>query len=305
MWWQPDDPEVTKLMRAAHARVATELGVLVDPRAPEAWGKYKRSLGRPVSHNGRPEWLRVRCFPVKRVGVQWQGWDDKLIDLLWNGEVTATRLPMQVPRPQLLAISDYSDFDNHLQLWLAYRGELFEHANDPTVATSPVLNREVNLPMSWWSELRTAYDTIAAVPLATAAERVAMAQSSITEAISSQFAGQIDPIVPCWATAHGDFHWANITAPQLQILDWEFWGSAPAGFDAAILYLVTLHLPKTATCVHDTFADIIDTDIGVFAQVASAALFLHHIAVSRATEELYLALADRWRNHVHHLLGTV
>ena len=305
MWWQPEDPEVTKLMRAAHARIATELGVLVDLHAPEAWGKFKRSLGRPVLHNGQLEWLRVRCFPVGQVAGQWQRWDDELLNLIWNGEVTATRLPMEVPRPRLLAVSDYSEFENHLQLRLIYRGELFEHASDATVATSPVLNREVNLPMSWWSELRAVYDTIAAVPLATAEERVMIHQDQITEAISSHFADQIDPTVPRWVTAHGDFHWANLTAPRLQILDWEFWGAAPAGYDAAILYLVTLHLPKTAARVHDTFADILDSDVGVFAQVAFVARFLRNIGLTREPEEPYSVLADPWRNHAHHLLGTI
>jgi hypothetical protein len=38
--------------------------------------------------------------------------------------------------------------------------------------------------------------------------------------------------VTCWITAHSDLHWASVTAP-LRILDWEGWGRAPEGFDAA------------------------------------------------------------------------
>ncbi|MFI5800717.1 hypothetical protein [Streptomyces sp. NPDC051677] len=47
------------------------------------------------------------------------------------------------------------------------------------------------------------------------------------------------PAVSCWTTAHADVHWANLTSP-LRLLDWEAWGRAPEGFDAATLYAYSL-----------------------------------------------------------------
>ncbi len=40
-------------------------------------------------------------------------------------------------------------------------------------------------------------------------------------------------------------HWANLTEP-LCLLDWEGWGMAPEGFDAAALYAYALLQPDTA-----------------------------------------------------------
>ncbi len=45
-----------------------------------------------------------------------------------------------------------------------------------------------------------------------------------------------------FSTAHGDLHWANLTGPTLTLVDWEGWGSAPVGYDAANLCLRSLYV---------------------------------------------------------------
>ncbi|MGH3885275.1 MAG: hypothetical protein ACRDSZ_01695 [Pseudonocardiaceae bacterium] len=67
------------------------------------------------------------------------------------------------------------------------------------------------------------------------------------------------PTVTTWSTAHGDLQWANLTAPAPYLLDWEGWGIAPAGYDAATLYCYSLLAPNTARRVYETFTDILDT----------------------------------------------
>ncbi len=37
-----------------------------------------------------------------------------------------------------------------------------------------------------------------------------------------------------------------VTAPGLALLDWESFGTAPAGYDAATLYCLALKAPATA-----------------------------------------------------------
>jgi hypothetical protein len=59
-------------------------------------------------------------------------------------------------------------------------------------------------------------------------------------------APDLDTRVPAWGTAHGDLHWANLTGPQLTLLDRERWGRAPLGYDAAHLYISSLTEPSTA-----------------------------------------------------------
>lgn len=59
------------------------------------------------------------------------------------------------------------------------------------------------------------------------------------------------PAVTRFRTAHSDVHWANLMASPLRILDWEGWGRAPEGFDAATLYAYTLLQPNTAAHVRE------------------------------------------------------
>ena len=48
-----------------------------------------------------------------------------------------------------------------------------------------------------------------------------------------------------WQTVHGDFHWANLTRDPLQILDWEGWGAAPVGYDAASFSPTACRCPRS------------------------------------------------------------
>jgi hypothetical protein len=60
-----------------------------------------------------------------------------------------------------------------------------------------------------------------------------------------------------WTTAHGDFHYANLCGPDLYILDWEGWGTAPAGYDAATLHSHSLLIPTVAARIREQFADLL------------------------------------------------
>jgi len=45
---------------------------------------------------------------------------------------------------------------------------------------------------------------------------------------------------------HGDFGWHDLTSPDCVILDWEDWGMAPRGYDAAILWHTSFAIPALA-----------------------------------------------------------
>ncbi|MGW1503353.1 hypothetical protein ACWCQW_33215 [Streptomyces mirabilis] len=83
------------------------------------------------------------------------------------------------------------------------------------------------------------------------AERVAVRQQYMERAIPESV-GIPAPAVSCWTTAHADVHGANLTEP-LRLLDWEGWGRAPEGFDAATLYAYSLRQPDTVAHVRDAF----------------------------------------------------
>ncbi|MFF2101164.1 hypothetical protein [Streptomyces sp. NPDC058202] len=69
---------------------------------------------------------------------------------------------------------------------------------------------------------------------------------------SPEFVGIPAPPGGRCTAAHFDLHWANLTAP-LRILDWEEWGRAPEGFDAATLYAYSLLQVDVAARVRAAF----------------------------------------------------
>jgi hypothetical protein len=69
------------------------------------------------------------------------------------------------------------------------------------------------------------------------------------------------------ATAHADLHWGNLTAPQCNLLDWEDWGLAPGGLDAATLWGFSLGVPSLAERVEREFRADLDTRSGKLAKL--------------------------------------
>ncbi len=71
-------------------------------------------------------------------------------------------------------------------------------------------------------------------------------------------------------------HWANLTEP-LRLLDWEGWGMAPEGFDAATLYAHSLLQPDTAARVRTAFP-VLGSPAGLAAEAAVCAQLLQTVA---------------------------
>jgi hypothetical protein len=87
-----------------------------------------------------------------------------------------------------------------------------------------------------------------------------------------------------WSTAHGDLHWANLTAPQCWLLDWESWGTAPAGYDPALLHLVSLTQPDLARNFYRLHRHELDTPTGRIAQLAAVSKVLELVDRGRHPE---------------------
>ncbi|MGX1755384.1 hypothetical protein ACWIG5_00435 [Streptomyces lydicus] len=108
-----------------------------------------------------------------------------------------------------------------------------------------------------------------------------------------EFTG-VTPGEIAWATAHGDLHWANLTGPQLTLLDWEGWGAAPLGYDAAHLYLHSLPVPDVTERVRKEFAHVLDTPDGRIGELTACTEILQ--AAPRVP--FYAELADGVRLHL-------
>ncbi|MFG3013772.1 hypothetical protein ACGFZB_25685 [Streptomyces cinerochromogenes] len=199
----------------------------------EFWGWAGRTLEAPArTAAGTAAWLRLVAVP-----------EDKAFGKLWEGAWEAQHAlgSLDGHRPALIGLHDATEDGT------AYRAELSVRVDEPVLSTDPILQQDLDLPGQWWTDLAHPLHKLAATPT----DRIAVRTQYMQRAIP-QFLDIPAPEAPCWNTAHADLHWANLTTP-LRILDWEGWGAAPAGFDAAMLYAYTLRCLATAARVRETF----------------------------------------------------
>ncbi|MGW7544452.1 hypothetical protein ACWGKQ_25620 [Streptomyces sp. NPDC054770] len=244
-------------MRAHHARAAKALDVQVEP-GTEFWGWAGRTLGAPArTATGAPVWLRLVSAP-----------EDKASGKLWDGALDAQHAygDLDGHRPALLAVHDAVDDGT------AYRAELSVRVNQPVLSDDPILQHDLQLPDSWWNDLAGTLEKVAAVDT----DRVAVRQQYMERAIP-EFVGIPAPAVARWSTAHSDVHWANLIASPLRLLDWEGWGRAPEGFDAATLHAYTLLQPETAARVRTAFP-VLGSPAGLAAEATVCAQLLQTVA---------------------------
>ncbi|WP_225995106.1 aminoglycoside phosphotransferase family protein [Streptomyces arboris] len=245
-------PEATadrERMRRAHAGAAATLTVRAHGR--ETWGFKGRTLSRRA---GEGRWLRVVATPL-----------DKPRGITWDGTARAdTLLPRSVPRPRLHDVFEWTD-TTHL-----YRAELSEHVPRPALqAGGPVLTRELDLPDTWWADLRDALAVTATVPT----HRQAVRQQWIDRHFSRLLGIPTVPVTS-WTTGHGDLHFGNLLGPPLVIIDWEGFGRMPSGFDAGLLHAYSLTMPATADRIRAAIPDVFGTQEGHVGELVALAQLL-------------------------------
>ncbi|MGW6983868.1 hypothetical protein ACWGE1_31245 [Streptomyces sp. NPDC054932] len=71
-------------------------------------------------------------------------------------------------------------------------------------------------------------------------------QEQVTQTLGEVVPGIADTGIERWAPAHADLTWANVMGQEFSIIDWEDWGMAPRGLDAAALWGNALAVPALA-----------------------------------------------------------
>jgi hypothetical protein len=100
----------------------------------------------------------------------------------------------------------------------------------------------------WWETFDASLTALTTAPTTRVAtpDTEPITQLRLTAVIEDAFPGRIDTHIDEWTTAHADLNWANLTWPECYMLDWEDWGRAPRGLDAASLWINSLAVPSLA-----------------------------------------------------------
>ncbi|MEU8737607.1 hypothetical protein [Streptomyces halstedii] len=227
-------------MGAVLDRVERSLGTRLDR---ETMVRKRRSVG---ARTDRGTWVRIERRGLDRIEVQ--GGD---------GIASAEAL-RDIAKPAWLAGVGWRD-ETEPVVWRADETELLPGAP----VGSAVLTVDPQLPEEWWGALNASLGALAAQHTNRIAtpDTETLTQELVTGTILGVFPG-VDTTVVDWCPAHADFNWANVTAPVFSVFDWEDWGMAPCGLDAASLWGASLAVPALADRVRRERRDDLNTREG-------------------------------------------
>ncbi|MFE7464403.1 hypothetical protein ACFU6R_09890 [Streptomyces sp. NPDC057499] len=205
--------------------------------------RKRRSLG---ARTDRGTWVRVERRRFEKIGNQG-----------WNGTECAALLE-GVAMPRWWRGTAWRQRDEPV-MWRADETDLLPGA---PVGNS-VLVADPLLPEEWWEALNRSLGALSAQITSRVAtpDTVPITQGGVAEAVRRFLPVGIDTEVRQWQLAHADLNWANMTGPQFCLFDWEDWGLAPRGLDAASLWGNSLAVPALAERVrHERRHDLESRD---------------------------------------------
>jgi hypothetical protein len=249
---EQSDDTFREWMRGNLARAAVHFGLAVTGAPVYGWGLRSISV-RALAPTG-PCWLRVLSEKAR-----WATGD------YWTGNTDANSIP-DVPKPYVSGSHEWGAPEADRRV----RAEVMTLLPGQPCSPTEMLTRPLDLPETWWAELRRTLDVTSKTPTTRYEQRAHGVSSSADQELGIEV-----PITEI-ETVHGDLHWANLLTPQFGLLDWEFWGCGPAGMDAASLYCNSLLVPDVAAKVREVFADRLGTPSGHAALLHTAAGVLRH-----------------------------
>lgn len=238
------------------SRIEQIFDIKVDRSRPIKFGHCGKSAGMPATSpsGGEGTWLRITFRESNAINER-----------TWTGEDCASVF-LDIAKPRLLRSYTWGTSASQL----VWRADEFTLAPAEAISKTGEIVVSPNLKDEWWNALE---DSLTALSRHKTM-RIAVRQDLINRRITELAGSSINPQVDEWRTSHADLHWANITAPQLAILDWEGWGTAPRGIDAATLWVCSLLVSPIAERVCMQFANDLATRSGCIAKLFMCAELL-------------------------------
>lgn len=188
----------------------------------------RRTVG---TRTDRGTWVRIEARgPDRDTG---QGWG-----------LEAARIAHGVPAPRWF--TGISWFDENRRV--SWRADEIEYVGERPIGSAAAAE---DLPDSWWQALATAMDRLAACRTTRRAtpDCEPITRERVQGALTKVFPDLPSLGMDEWSPAHADLVWSNLTGPNLRILDFEDFGLAPRGLDAASLWAGSLAAPTLAARV--------------------------------------------------------
>ncbi|MBS2548543.1 hypothetical protein KGQ19_16875 [Catenulispora sp. NL8] len=232
-------------------RVEQMLDVRLDPASVV---RKRRTIGAATATGS---WVRIELRGSERMAgpVAGQGWGFEAAQALTG-----------VARPQWFRGASWRGEPLRPgTVWRVDEVELIRGA-EPIRTKAEWLEEADALPPRWWDDLATSLEALAA------ADTSRLATPDCQPITTARVEAEIRRVFPVledlhperwqWMTAHADLGWSNVTGPQLWITDWEDWGRAPRGLDAANLWANSLGSASVAAKVEHRFRSDLESETG-------------------------------------------
>lgn len=210
-------------------------------------GHFSKCNGTAGFRTGEATWVRLSWRRTEEIDAH-----------AWTGLEAAAAIE-GVPRPEWSAAAIWTD----QALGVVWRADEMTLVEDGALSATGDITTDPGLPEQWWTDLRTALANLAEH----STDRVSMGQAHLTRRIHEVYGTDIDTTITEWACAHGDLGYANLCGPDLSIIDWESWGMAPVGWDAACLWSASLTVPTLANRVEALFSAVLSTRSGMLSRL--------------------------------------
>lgn len=191
--------------------------------------RKRRSVG---ARTDRDTWVRIERRGFDRIAAQG-----------WNGP-EASAVLSGVTMPRWHAGFAWREPEEPV-MW---RADEMELVTASPVGQAALVVDEPDLSDGWWTALNASLEALAAHSTLRVAtpDTETITQELVTATIREVFPAVTNTRVGEWSPAHADLTWANVTGPDFCMIDWEDWGMAPRGLDAATLWGNSLAVPALA-----------------------------------------------------------
>ena len=229
--------------RFAEACSALKLRQVSEPNT----GYGTRSFGaKVIDQNGTVCWLKVFGLASHR-------------NERWLSEMEADSIK-QVPKPQLVRQFTWT---HDAEFWVARLTTLVTGL----VEEGPWAGASAHgIEDPWLESLTDSLRTLAHQPCTRA-----HVQTRLFARWLKRYVRVPPTITPAdWVTSHNDLQWSNLSYPNLTILDWEWFGQSPLGYDQGMLIAYSCHDDELTERLEQAFKPALESGIGAYGKLFAA-----------------------------------
>lgn len=225
------------------------------------YGWKQKTAGRiALTKDGIKVWVKIqpRIFGENR----------RYNERLWSGHEEIDRIDF-LHKPKILEV-----VHNPLGDEREVKVYIMEYIPCTVISSSPeVTVYPEDIDNKWFLALGRQIEELNTVET----KRIGFREEYIQRRILQYFPDAENIDVQTWVASHCDLHWANMTAGECYIIDWEAWGLAPKGRDYASLLTRSLRDDKLVKDIWRHYGEVLNAHDGRIAILhdCSEIMFMH------------------------------